>query len=247
MWIRLDLKTNAKIAFRRNYWTCVAVSILAALLSGELSNGTNGAKESFRNVMENNQSYMSPIVSAVVFSGFLAVGVIGILFVIFVGNIIKIGRSRYFMENREHPTKASQLFFGFRNGRYANTAITMFLKGLYVFLWSLLLVVPGIIKDYAYRLVPYILSENPNMNKAQALRLSEQMMYGHKMEAFILDLSFLGWHILGMFTCGILEIFYVSPYVDATNAEFYAAVKSEALQKGITTEYELPGHYYETY
>ena len=84
------------------------------------------------------------------------------LYTIFVGNAVSVGGCRYFMENREHQTSASKVFYGFQNGRYGNVVKTMFFRDLFILLWTLLLIVPGIIKSYSYRLVPYILSENPH-------------------------------------------------------------------------------------
>ena len=101
----------------------------------------------------------------------------------------------------------------------------MFLKALYVFLWSLLLVIPGIIKGYEYRMIPYILAENPGIDTKEAFAMSKQMMDGNKWNAFVLDLSFLGWIILSVFTCGILAVFYVNPYIYMTDAELYVALK----------------------
>ena len=81
-------------------------------------------------------------------------------------------------------------------------------------------------------MVPYILAENPGMNHKDAFAISKKMMDGRKMDAFILDLSFIGWHILAIFTLGILEIFYVNPYIQATKAELYAFNKAMAYQEG---------------
>ena len=72
----------------------------------------------------------------------------------------------------------------------------MFLKGLFQGLWSLLFVIPGIIKSYEYRMIPYILSENPNISRKRAFEISKQMMKGNKWDTFVLDLSFIGWQIL---------------------------------------------------
>ena len=110
---------------------------------------------------------------------------------------------------------------------------TMFFRDLFILLWTLLLIVPGIIKSYSYRLVPYILSENPHMDRKRALELSQQMMDGHKMEAFVLELSFFGWFLLSALTCGLVGIFYVNPYLDATFAEFYVAIRTESIGKGL--------------
>ena len=95
--------------------------------------------------------------------------------------------------------------------------------------------------NYAYMMVPYIIAENSSLDKSRVFKISRKMMKGHKWEAFVLGLSFLGWNILGALTGGILNLFYVNPYMHATYAEFYSAVKAEALQKGIATAEELPG------
>ena len=94
--------------------------------------------------------------------------------------------------------------------------------------------IPGIVKSYEYRMVPFLLSENPNMTKDEALKASSRMMKGNKWRAFVLDLSFLGWHILSAFTFGMLEIFYVAPYVNGTNAALYEALKAEQNETIVT-------------
>ena len=98
------------------------------------------------------------------------------------------------------------------------------LNGIFVFLWSLLLVVPGIIKAFAYSQSMYILAENPGIGAREALKKSEEMMNGHKMEYFILGLSFIGWMILGAFTFGILYLWLI-PYIQATQVNFYNSIK----------------------
>ena len=102
----------------------------------------------------------------------------------------------------------------------------MFLMGLYVFLWTLLLIVPGIIKALSYALVPYILVERPELSANQAIDLSEKMMKGHKTEFFFLTLSFIGWMILSCLTVGI-GFFWLLPYMYTTYAAFYEDVKAE--------------------
>ena len=102
---------------------------------------------------------------------------------------------------------------------------TLFLRDLYIILWSLLFIIPGIIKGYSYMLVPYILAEEPAMDNKEAFRLSREMMDGNKWHAFCLDLSFIGWHILNVFTFGLLGIFYVKPYQATASAEMYIAIR----------------------
>ena len=91
-------------------------------------------------------------------------------------------------------------------------------------LWLLLLIVPGVIKAYEYSMIPYLLAENPNLSASQAFSLSKQMTTGQKMDLFVLDLSFLGWIILGLICCGI-GILFVLPYPEATRAKVYLILK----------------------
>ena len=96
----------------------------------------------------------------------------------------------------------------------------------------LLFIIPGIVKSYEYMMIPYLLAEHPEMTRQEAFAESKQMMDGEKMEAFIMDLSFLGWYLLSAVTCGLLAIFYVNPYVQASFAEMYTFNKQKAYQEG---------------
>ena len=98
------------------------------------------------------------------------------------------------------------------------------LMSVFTMLWSLLLVIPGIIKAYSYSMAPYILAENPDMAANDAIKESMRIMDGHKMDLFVLQLSFIGWMILTSLTFGILGI-YTVPYMNATFANFYNSVK----------------------
>ena len=99
------------------------------------------------------------------------------------------------------------------------------LKNLYIFLWSLLLLIPGIVKAYEYRMVPYLLADYPELSTEEAFRISREMMNGEKMNTFILDLSFIGWYILSGITCNLVGIFYLYPYKYATDAELFLVLK----------------------
>ncbi len=91
---------------------------------------------------------------------------------------------------------------------------------VFVFLWSLLLIIPGIIAGIAYKMVYYIKLDNPEIGTLEAIKKSKEIMSGHKWEYFVLQLSFLGWMILGAFTLGILYIWLV-PYMAVTECNFY--------------------------
>ena len=122
---------------------------------------------------------------------------------------------------------AQSFFFGNFTLIYCSALICLFLRNLYIALWSLLLVIPGIIKSYEYRMVTYLLAEYPDMTREEAFKISKEMMTGQKMDAFLLDLSFFGWYLLTAITCGIAGIFYVLPYVHATNAELYVTLRNQ--------------------
>lgn len=97
----------------------------------------------------------------------------------------------------------------------------------FTFLWSLLFVIPGIIKAYSYSMAPYILAENPELTANEALSKSKEIMDGQKFDLFVLQLSFFGWYMLSAITFGIAYYIYVIPYVSATTANFYNSIKEQ--------------------
>ena len=150
--------------------------------------------------------------------------VIGFVIKAFAINPVILGGKAFFLKSYERESDLKDLGNGFRVS-YMNNVKTLFLKDLYVFLWSLLFVIPGIIKAYEYRMMPYLIAENPDMTSNEAFAKSREMMTGNKWNAFVYDLSFLGWFILNSLTCGILGIFYVAPYYYAADANLYRAIK----------------------
>lgn len=161
----------------------------------------------------------------------LQISVVTLILSILVFEVINVGVCRFFVENRDYNAPSSKLFFGFGCGHYANVMGTMFLMSLKIFLWSLLLFIPGIIKSYEYRMVPYILAEQPDISSSRALSISSEMMMGNKADAFVMDLSFLGWHLLGAITCGLTEIFWTRPYELAAYTELYVTLRDNWLSR----------------
>lgn len=151
------------------------------------------------------------------------ISVIALIISIFLLRPISVGCKRWFLKNRTSKPNIGEVVFTFKNG-YGNVVKTMFLQNLFISLWTLLFIIPGIIKSYEYRMVPYLLSENPNMDWHEALERSREMMKGNKWNVFVLDLSFYGWILLSALTFGILAIFYVNPYIQLTNAELYVTL-----------------------
>ncbi len=120
--------------------------------------------------------------------------------------------------------KVSDIFNGFKN--YNNVLLLYLLEALKVFLWSLLLIIPGIIKEISYSMSHFIMAESPDMSPSEVLKESEELMEGHKLDYFVLQLSFFGWNILSVLTLG-LSALYSDPYYHAARANFYYTIKKE--------------------
>lgn len=126
---------------------------------------------------------------------------------------------------RAEEKSISDIFFYFKSGhQFIRGIIVGFLVTLFTVLWTLLLIIPGIIKSIAYSQVGYILKDFPEMNALDAITLSRRMMDGYKWKFFLLGLSFIGWGLLVIITFG-LALFYVAPYFYTSQAQFYAEVK----------------------
>ena len=151
-------------------------------------------------------------IGSLIFSGVLSVGMMVILLQI----------SRY------GTSKIESLFDGFRKG-LGNNIVAGILVGVFTFLWSLLFIIPGIVKSYSYSMTFYILADNPEMSPTDAINESRRMMDGNKWRLFCLDLSFIGWYLLSFLTLGIL-LFWVDPYQMMARAEFYESIKPQPAQ-----------------
>lgn len=123
---------------------------------------------------------------------------------------------------RKEPVQISNLFDGFKN--FMTSFTLCLVNGIFVFLWSLLFIIPGIIKSYAYSMSYYILNDHPEMTQSEAREASIAMMKGHKWELFCLQFSFIGWYLLTILTFGILSL-WVSPYQATATAAFYENLK----------------------
>lgn len=159
--------------------------------------------------------------------------------IILLGGPLTYGMCKITLNNARgvKRTEITDLFGGF-NKDFLNSFLLELLMSLYIFLWSLLLVIPGIIKSYAYALSFYIQNDSENKDWSYCLHKSEEMMRGHKAELFVLDLSFIGWYIVGALCLGIGTLFVV-PYHMQAKTNFYLELKeqSDAVErKYINTE-----------
>lgn len=135
------------------------------------------------------------------------------------GGVIQLGYASYLLKQHNRANFEFQdLFSQFE--RFGQGFAQKFLRGLYVFLWSLLFVIPGIVKSYAYAMTPFIMAENPEMTAGEAIAASQQLMDGHKGELFTLDLTFIGWSILAALTVNVGNL-ALNPYKNAARAAFY--------------------------
>ncbi len=200
---------------------------------------TSRVEKSGDNVLDGTLAAIVASVFIAVLAVILVASAIGICLSIFLLNPLAVGGRRFFVLNHDMEATVREFGFSFKSN-YMNVVKVMFFKDLFIFLWSLLFFIPGIIKSYEYRMIDYILAENPNIDREEAFAMSKKMMTGNKWDAFVLDLSFIGWHLLNALTCGILGIFYVNPYRYQTEAELYIALKNTqpAIESNDTVSYD---------
>ena len=161
----------------------------------------------------------------------------GMLIKIFLINPITIGEYRIFLESRKYNrTKIRRITYSFSKIRYLKTVLTIFIKNFYKALWDIT-VIGGFIKYYSYLMVPFIVAENPTIKSKDAITLSRKMMNGNKFRAFLLDLSFIGWHLLQFLTLGLAGI-WVNTYIRASYTELYVFLREEYI-KNKEENYEL--------
>ena len=155
---------------------------------------------------------------------FLVVFAVILVFDAFIFNPLEVGAQRFFLRNLNQPAEVKEVAHAF-DTNYKETVKGLFIRDLCIIGWSCLLIVPGIVKSYEYRMMPYLYADDPTMTKERAFAESKRMMTGQKWNAFVLDLSFLGWGILSALTFGILGLFYVNPYQCQTNAALYEKLR----------------------
>ena len=253
MWSRSELKTNAKTALKNFFWKGLLAIIIVSAISGLVSSilqGIVGAVTGEQLVSTLNPEALQAIQDGADATEVLAaqqsegasaaqsiLGILQLVANIFLVFPIIVGLNRFFEKSRGVKTGFGELFVPLKN--CVNVGFTMLWMGIKVFLWSLLLIVPGIIKSYEYSMVPYILAENPSISGKRAFQISKAMTKGHKWDLFVLELSFILWIIGTVCTCGLLGI-YLSPYMQATMTEAYYKLKAEAVANGSVTLQELP-------
>lgn len=200
---RKELKSRAKIQLNSNLWICIGVTLFFILLSG---------LESFLNVKYPDTS---------VYTGYN-------IFIILTSGAFSIGLCRFLINvaNKYNP-RFKDLFSGFNI--YLKTLGLYILMGIIITIGMILLIIPGIIATYGLSLAPYILAEDNNKGIIEVLRESWTMMRGHKFEYFVLEISFILWHLLGIITFGLAYI-WIIPYINLTQANYYLELKNDLVK-----------------
>ena len=211
----IELKTAAKENLDGKWLVAIAVCLVAWLLVDAFTSN-NGANASFRYVWQNGDLIR---VASEGNSFKNLMSIVGLI----IGGPIAYGLASYFLKlSRYQPAEFTDLFSGF--SLFKTNFVMNLLIMIFTILWSLLLIVPGIIAAIKYSMAFYIVNDNPEIGAMEAINRSKEMMDGNKMRFFEMWLSFLGWFMLGIVTFG-LGMIYAIPYYRAAKANFYLDLK----------------------
>ena len=254
MWDRKEIKKHGKERFKANYWRSVLSAFLISLLAGGTGLASRFSTSDMEqdydleevpdssSVTFNGEEYQDmtnalnsmpeedKAIAGMVIVGLLAAAfvvlIIGFLLKIFVFNPLQVGCYGFFRENAkgQHPD-LGVLKTGFT--KYGHTFLTLLLRDIFLILWTLLFIIPGIVKSYSYRMVPFILRDNPGLTASQVITRSRKLMDGQKWNMFVFDLSYIGWFLLGCITFGLVNVFWTEPYRQNANAAIYLKLIGE--------------------
>lgn len=236
------IKSNARLFYKNNMGNSILVSLMLVVIPYAASFVLGGLFLIVAFLLASIGWYRSYehilVESAVVF---FWIGMIACSLCLFV---FVMGVMNWFRRSIYGKVPLTEMFRPFVRGRFWSSLGTCVLMWLYIYLWSLLFWIPGIIKAYSYSMTMYIKAENPNISPSRAIELSKIMMNGHKWDLFYLHLSFIGWNILSAFTFGILSIVYVLPYQNAAAVFAYEEIKADAASRGIIDIREINPDFY---
>lgn len=212
-----DFRRIARENLAGNWPMAVLVAFIASLLGGAVAGG------SFSIDIDTEILEFLPRAVQLYLITTASVGsILGIIQFI-IGGTIRLGHCVYLLKQHDRQSpELSDLFSQFH--RLGDGFCLALLEGIYVFLWSLLFVIPGIIASLSYAMAPFIMAENPHMTASEAITASKQLMDGNKTRLFCLEWSFIGWAILCVLTLGIGNLF-LSPYTSAAKAAFYRSIQ----------------------
>ena len=212
-----ELRLKARQSLTGNYWPAVLVAFVASIFGALLVNGGSfsiNIEERFSEVFGNLPAIVKWYLAIV---GSTA-GVLSLVNLI-LGGVIQLGYASYLLKQHDREIcETKELFSKF--DYFGPGFLQLLLRNIFTALWSILLVIPGIIKSLGYSMTPFLMVENPTLTAKEAIKLSQEKMMGHKWELFCMSLSFIGWSILATLTGGIGYIF-LNPYMNAAYAAFY--------------------------
>ena len=223
------LRARAREKLTGNWGVSIAVALVASLLGGLITGG------SFLPDLQSELTAYFPFLQKIAdtmnrgiqmgrFTFSLRGGILGFA-AFLIGGVLELGYADFLL--KQHDGKEVSFSDLFSKFDYFGTGFAQhFLRGLYTMLWSLLFLIPGIIKGYAYAITPFILAEHPELTASRAIELSEQLMDGHKAELFFLELSFIGWDLLAVLTLNLGNLL-LNPYENAAHAAFYRQLQEE--------------------
>lgn len=223
MWNRKELKEKAKAAVKRNYWKAVLVS---AIFTSAIGGANVATQPDTSQEMSNSVNSLFQNTGILIATSIFAIIIVALLVILYIAIMepFFVGVSKFRLNALESTGNVSDVGHGY-DVSYKRNVKVMFFKDLYTILWTCLFIIPGIIKSYEYRLIPYILADNPDMDKEEVFKTSKELMKGNKWRTFILDLSFILWGILGAITFGLVNVLWVDPYKHLTDAALYVALK----------------------
>lgn len=210
-----DFRARARQALKGKWGLAVGVGFVATLLTGGVgvanSAGASTEGSGYLSVAE-HQSFIALTTTVATIA----------LLVLVIGGAIQLGWNRFNIGLVKGETVRFGDLFSQIHRLWAGF-LMKFVVGLFVTLWSLLLVIPGIIAGYAYAMVPYLMAEFPELRVMDAIRESKRLMKGNKWRLFCLHMSFFGWMFLSAFTLGIGYL-WLTPYMQTAEAVFYMEV-----------------------
>lgn len=213
-----DFRKIARDSLRGKWGLAVLAGLVATILGGTQSGVTGGVELS-----EREMRMLSPEILTFI-SGF---AIVSLIITILIGGVTEIGYTKFNMNIVRDKNPQFTDILSYYNYIKKGVGLTV-IRGFFVFLWSLLFVVPGIVAFYRYAMMPYLLAENPNMTVMEAMKQSKIMMKGNKFRLFCLHFTFIGWKILAAFTLGI-GFLWVNPYEAAAEAAFFDSLSSDVL------------------
>ena len=222
-----ELRAKAWNSLKDKYWMAFIVVIVSGLLVS-IGTGLVSAAQSMIDIVSmvdpSEMDSTMELGAVVIIIMAFVLCIAGLMISIFIGNAASVGLTNYFIKNTNTTPVFADAFSGFKV-RYRRNIGTLLLVGIKVVLWSILFVIPGIIKSYEYAIIPHILADDPEISSKDAFKKAKEMMNGNKFRLFKLNISFIGWYVLCFVTFGI-GTFFLMPYINAATAEFYVELKS---------------------